>query len=133
MGLLSGSQQFFVHRLSKLYLNKNMDLSTSGEDDELEVVDRDDYNFVDQMCKSNSGIDRRFLKFFKIMKKEFAFAIDSEYSEQSETKLYDQRAKEVSLNFLNDRSSFLNLSQLENPIIRECDEDSNSSSSYNIN
>ena len=80
MGLLSGSQQFFIHRLAKLYIDKNLDLSSSEMDDNLAVVDGDDYNFVDKMCKSKSPVDRRFLEFFRIMKDEPAIPIDDDLS-----------------------------------------------------
>ena len=83
MGLLSGSQQFFIHRLCKLYIKENLSSSSGSSDEALMVVDKDEERYIDKMVTSfyakgtmGSDVDRRFLNFFKVMKKEDAIAID---------------------------------------------------------
>ena len=85
MGLLSGSQQLFVHRLCKLYIKENLSSSSDSSDENLIVVDKDDNYYIDQMCFSQKDADRRFLSFFKVMKKEGA--INKDGIEPSEDEL----------------------------------------------
>lgn len=81
MGLLSGSQQFFVHRLSKLFI-KEIPSSTSSESDDLEVVDKDEFQYIEQMCASNSDVDHRFLNFFKVMREEKNITVNKKNIDQ---------------------------------------------------
>ena len=78
MGLLTGYQQFFVHRLSKLYIKENVYSSSDSPDEELLVVDKDEMRYLDKMAASatskhpSAAVDRRFFNFYKVIKDECA-------------------------------------------------------------
>ena len=62
-----------------------MGSTSSGHD--LEVVDKDDYEFVNEMVVSKSQVDRRFLEFFRVMKNEKIDFEKSYHSDESEEEL----------------------------------------------
>ena len=79
MGLLSGGQQFFVHRLSKLYIKENLGTSSESSDNEnLMLVDKDEHRYIDKLCWSESVTDKRFLNLFKVAKKESSAIVEQE-------------------------------------------------------
>ena len=72
--------------MSKLYLNMSGSSSSScpSSGNELEVVDKDDYRFIDVMCKAPTERDKRFLQFFRVLKKEAALACENDRNQDKE-------------------------------------------------
>ena len=85
MGLLSGGQQFFVHRLSKLYIKEHLSTSSDSSDKEnLILVDKDEHRYIDKLCWSDHETDKRFLNLFKVAKKEGAAIVEQEFEESEQ-------------------------------------------------